>query len=164
MARITRAHTRQGPGCLASRAKFPAAWQRLGVQASREAAAVTQAAGITPAGGVLGQSRKLNGDLDIQGNILTMGSWVTSGTEAQNALAFHYTDAQNGNASMLRMGGTRGALDWLWSEATLDNTNPQVSMMELTPSHRLILNDTTSRNAPGVTLDPEPPFDSRTRS
>lgn len=104
-----------------------------------------------------GGSTQVAGDLDIEGNFLTMGTWMTSGSNSVNALGISYTDTQSGNPSLVRFAGTRASLDWIWSESTADNTNPQIPMMELDPSHRLILHDTTSQSAPGVTLDPTGP-------
>ncbi len=104
-----------------------------------------------------GQSMEVNGNLDIQGNILTLGTWMHGSSASVNAIALYYTDTQNGNPSLLQFAGTRGSLDWVWSEATSDNADPQIPMMELDPSHRLILHDTTTQNAPGVTLDPTGP-------
>jgi hypothetical protein len=104
-----------------------------------------------------GTGTTISGDLDIVGNFLTMGTWITSGSNSVNALAVSYVDTQNGNPSLLRFAGTRESLDWIWSEATTDNGDPQISMMELDPSHRLILHDTTSQNIPSITLDPTGP-------
>ena len=44
---------------------------------------------------------------------------------------------------------------WLWSEAAADDTNPQLSMMELDPQHRLILHDTTTDNGAGGKAGPD---------
>jgi len=102
-----------------------------------------------------GTATDIAGDLDIEGNYLTMGTWFTSGNNSVNGFGMSYADTQTtGTTSVLRFGVTRGSLNWIWSEARKDNADPQISMMELDSSHRLILSDTTSQNAATVTLDP----------
>jgi hypothetical protein len=113
--------------------------------------------GNPPRGGTIGESSEVAGDLDIEGDFLTLGTWITGGSNSVNALGISYTDVSGSNPAVLRFAGTRGSLDWLWSEATADATNPQVSMMEVDPAHRLILHDTTTDNGAGVTLDPTGP-------
>jgi hypothetical protein len=111
--------------------------------------------GNTPVPITSGTGTDIPGDLDIEGNYLTLGTWFTGGSNSVNGLAISYADTQtSGTVSTLRFGATRGSLDWMWSEATRDNKSPQISMMELDPSHRLILHDTTPQNAPSVIIDP----------
>ena len=113
--------------------------------------------GTTPYPITTGTATDIPGDLDVEGNCLTLGTWINSANNSLNAFAVSYADGQNGAASLLRFGTPRGSLDWIWSEAKSDNTSPQVSMMELDPTHRLILHDSTPQNAPAVTLDPNGP-------
>ena len=71
-----------------------------------------------------------------------------------NGFSLVYTDAPNGQPSLLSFMAARQSVGWIWSHALTDGGSTQVTMAEIDPNNRLLLYAPSNPSTPAIILDP----------